>query len=370
MPRLRIEVLSERSALQGLADDWNALVTPDAQAPLGLDVTSTFEWHSALLDAFLADEGRWQVLVASDAHGLAGILPVYRCATGTRSRAARELALFTERSGGRNGFLIRGDDPEILRQLLAQLDESVKDWDSLRFHVTEGSRSERILHTVLGARESRCPVVAREVSPIVLLPDDLDAYRESLHQGFRAELQRRERRLHELGNVQFEIADTPGQVAGYLDAVDEIERHSWKEAAGSSITARPWEGRFYRALLPVAAAGGQLLSGLLRIDGRPVAHRMAVAFAGTVVALKTSYVMDLRTHAPATVLQWMYLREIHRRGFRVFDFTGLCEPHKTRWTRDTYTLLTHRLFRESIGGRFAHLRQQIGARARRITANV
>ena len=75
-------------------------------------------------------------------------------------------------------------------------------------------------------------------------------------------------------------------------------------------------------------------------------------------------------HAPATVLQWMYLREIHRRGFRVFDFTGLCEPHKTRWTRDTYTLLTHRLFRESIGGRFAHLRQQIGARARRITANV
>jgi hypothetical protein len=368
MPRLKIETLSERSGIQALAGEWNALVQADAAAPHGLDATSTFEWHAALLDAFLPGGDRWQVLVASDARGLAGILPLYWCRAGQRLPRTREIALLTELSGGRNGFLVREGDPAILRELLMHLCGAIQGWDSLRFHVTQGSRSERMLHAALRGTGCHCPVVGKEVSPILHMPEDLGAYLRTLKPGFRAELQRREKRLRAVGELKVEMVDTPGQVASYLAAVDEIERQSWKEGAGSSITARPWEHGFYKALLPRAAANGQLLSGLLSIDGRPVAYRMSVSFAGTAVALKSSYVQDMRAFAPATVLQWLYLREMHRRGIRVFDFTGLCEAHKTRWTDDTYTLLTHRLYRKSFWGRLAHLRQRLGARARRIAA--
>lgn len=364
MSELRIEVLADRAALDHISDAWNALALEDATPPLGQDATATYEWHRALLDAFLPDDGRWLVLVARDDRGLAGILPVYRSQLRKGLARPGEIAVLTELFGGRNGFLVRSSDASVLQALLRHLIDHVDGWDSLRMHLVCGSRSERMLTAALGGTGTF--VVAEEVSPILTMPDDLDDYLRSLQPSFRSELRRREKRLHEAGSLEFEMFDSPARTAEYWQAVQEIERQSWKEAAGSALTASLEQQRFYQALLPRAAAAGQWLSGLLRLDGRPVAYRMSVVFAGTAIGLKTSYVQDMKAYSPATVLQWMYLREIHRRGIRVFDFTGLCEPHKTRWTDDTYTLRTHRIFRRSPGGQLARLRHELGAQARRI----
>lgn len=362
---MHVELISDRAAFDRLAPAWNALLAEDSSPPHGMDATGSFEWASALLDSFLQD-GNWLVAVAADPDGVAGILPLYR-PTGPRGLCApRELALFTESYGGRNGFLVRGGDPDILRRLVEFLHREVQGWDCLRLHLVRGSRSDAMLATLVAQMPLAGTEIARETSPVLMLPDDFEAWAATLKPSFRTELRRRERRLRDAGDLRFELFTQPADVERYWDAVIAIERQSWKEAAGSSITRHPEQDRFYRAMLPRAAAAGQWLSALLCLDGRPVAYRLSIADRGVALGLKTSFVDDLRKFAPASLLQWMYLRRVHDLGIRCFDFSGNAEEHKMQWTSETYTLDTMQLFRPSLGGNLARVRGFLAGTARRL----
>lgn len=356
---MKIEVIRRRGDIDKLYSDWNAFLRDDSRTPDGMDITSGFEWTTSLLDAFLGEEVPWFVLVASDARGVAGILPMYRVRSSGGSVWPRDIAPMTQLYGGRNGFLLRTDAPHALRAMLRYLHRSIDGWHSMHLRVVDGSRSERALDDALNGALSCMEPYNRETSPFVRLPDDLDTYLGSLKTGFRTELQRRERRLRDVGRLEFRVYDSPEQVDAYWKDIISVELQSWKEAAGSSITRKAEQDRFYRTLLPRAAGAGQLLGGLLLLDDRPIAYRLSVVSGDTALGLKTSYAENVKAFAPATVLQWMYLREMHRRGLRVFDFTGTCDPHKMRWGCDTYAQTTYRIYRQSVGGALA----QVGRRA-------
>ena len=147
-----------------------------------------------------------------------------------------------------------------------------------------------------------------------------------------------------------------------------IERNSWKHAAGTSISRKPEQDRFYQALLPHAARAGQWLSALLTLDGEPIAHRLSIAENGVALGLKTSYVDTMKKYSPASVLQWIYLQHVHKLGIRCFDFSGETESHKMQWTSNTYSLTGMRLFRSTARGQFARLRNQM-AQLRQQTRN-
>lgn len=361
---MRAELITQRADFDNLADSWNSLLAQDAQCPTGMDATGSHEWASAVIDTFLQD-GQWIVVVAVDESGIAGILPLYWTRHRWPKAGRGMLDALTEVNGGRNGFLLRpGSEETALSTMVTCLRSRIK-WDRLNLRLVSGSRSASWLGD-LCARENMLFVkggadAKAATSPYLALPDDLEGYLRSLNASFRWQLQRRERRLRDAGAIQLEIVETPEQVSRYLAAVDEIERQSWKEDAGSSITARDWEHRFYQALLPRVAASGLLLSTLLRLDRRPIAYQMVTAFGETASLLKTSYVQDLRAYSPGIVLQWMQLREIHARGFRSFDFMGACEPYKLRWTESVYSRHTYCLFNRSLAGRIAEARHKVGS---------
>lgn len=350
---MRIDVIDTRAAFDELRTGWNALLAEDAATPLGMDGTATFEWAGALLDAFL-EEGQWLVVVASDSRGIAGVLPVYWTRFDRPDMDPTTLAVLTELCGGRNGFLVRDGSADILRAMMRHLQEHVRGWRKLIARVVVDGRSHAMLGVLYPGYKGRLTFEREEVSPYLVLPDDLDAYLRTLSPNFRKEVQRRERRLHDLGDVRLRICDAPADAADLWQAILDVEKSSWKEDAGSSITAKQKQEAFYRTLIPRVADRGQLLSAILALDGAPVAYSLAVRFADTVIGLKASYSAIHGNVSPATTLRKLQLAELQRRGVKVFDFMGACEPHKMRWTQSTYAVHTYCLFNEGFAAAAAH----------------
>lgn len=363
---MRIDYIDSRRGLEPIQGAWSEILRQRAGAPPGMDVTAGFEWAEALRESFLADVG-WFVLVARDDRGVAGVLPLYRASAAARNARSGEIAALTELYSGRAGFLVRDGTVDVLQSMLAFLGRGAVRWSACTFTVVGGSHSDDILRrSVDGAWEME--TLNEESSPYICLPDRFDDYVRALESAHRTEVRRRAKKFATLGEADFVVYDGSSEVGQLWSDVLEIERLSWKEKAGSSITANPAQQRFYEALLPKAAKSGNLLSAVLYLNGRPIAHALCVAHGDAASLLKTSFVDELKPHAPGMVLIWQYLHMIHERGLRTFDLMGRCEAYKMRWTSSTYSRKTIRLFNRNLSGRIERLRHRAGTVISRLRA--
>jgi CelD/BcsL family acetyltransferase involved in cellulose biosynthesis len=194
------------------------------------------------------------------------------------------------------------------------------------------------------------------------LPGSFDEYFKTLKPNFRTEVRRGERRLREIGDVTSKIFTTVADVDQLWGAVCSIERESWKEAAGTSITTNSSQEIFYREFLPRGAAAGQLFSPVLYLDGRPIAHKICLVRDGVAAILKMSYVDDLKRYYPSTVLLAAYFQEVIARGTRFLDFMGVCDDFKMRWTNLTYGRTKYTIYRRTLAGRLDYTRHRIARR--------
>jgi hypothetical protein len=361
-------LITRREDFDRLSPSWNALLAQDAVCPTGLDATGGFEWAAALIDAFLKDS-QWLVAVAADEQGVAGILPLFWSRHRWPEAGDGVLAALTELNGGRNGFLLREGSEQALSAIMACLRTDLPGWDRLNLRLTSGSRSEALFESLCAKEGMRYVKGGSEenaaVSPYLMLPDDLDEYLRGFNPKFRQEALRRDRRIREQGRVQMRVFTRPEEAAELWAAIEQIERLSWKEEAGSSLTASDWQERFHKCLLPHAAKSGRLACAVLTLDDAPVAYSLALCFEGVACGLKTSYVQGLHSFAPATVLARLFMIELRARGILAFDFMGACEAHKLRWTDSTYSRCTYGLFNQGIGGTVAQVRHRVGSLLKR-----
>lgn len=362
---MKCRLVTERNELDGLRSGWHALSDGGPQAPPEGDVTAGWEWTTSLVDAFLPDGG-WAVVVAEDERGVAGVLPVYRVARAQVNEVASQVAHIGVLHASRPGLLLRDDDPEVLRVMLDHVADFMPRWAVLDLEVVEGSRAAGALEAV----RSTClasEVVQRDTCLYADMGDDFEVYLQGLKSGFRSELRRRERRLHERGSVELQVFDSAQSVGQFWALVEEVERQSWKHEAGTAITTQPMQERFYRLAVPRLAAAGKLLSAVLTVDGAPVAHRFSVAAGSTALGLKTSYCDEWKAYGPATVMQMLYMRAVHARGVRVFDFTGVADAHKRQWTDREYVRTRRRIYRRSVRGGVLRGRAALAGYLRRLS---
>lgn len=337
---------------------WRSAVSAHSDPPSGTDMTATPEWSLALARAFLPGAGA-NLLVAFDRQSeVAALLPVYRRDARRFGAFGSTVALLTDLYGGRTALLARTQCSAEARALFDRLDEAYTDWSCLEMTLVDGNADSTRFLQAIQPHAAAVVAQAREPSPYIRLPERFDDYFSTLKPNFRTEVRRGERRLSEAGRLERRLFTAPDEVAPLWQAVCRIERESWKEVAGTSITTNPSQERFYEEFLPICAAAGQLLTAVLYLDGRPIAHQLCLQRDGIAAILKMSYVEDLKRFYPATVLLSGYLRDIIERGVRYLDFMGVCDEFKMRWTSLTYGRTTHLIFRDSLAGRWAHARMR------------
>jgi CelD/BcsL family acetyltransferase involved in cellulose biosynthesis len=364
---LDIEILSSSAAYRSLRTEWNALVAENPTSLLGQDGTTTYEWFQTILGGF-ANAGEHRVIVARSGAELVGLLPVII----SRNRPlGPHLMVATELYGGRNDPLLKGPKTETCAALLAGLDLACPGWASLQATLLAGSGNAQVVISVAtrnGYSGSRGPAIE---SPFFPLLDSAELFKSGISKSDLQKLRASRNKFEKIGSLHFREYVHEHEASKLLEIVLDIERRSWKHEAGTAITTQPRQEAFYRALFPLAMKNSLLHAEVLLLNDEPIAYNFGLLYRQVFLCLKHSNVQAYDKLSPSYLVNESLFEKLRKKGVITFDWMGLTEPHKLRWSDHNgyYRRNTWIFFNRSLKGRlaaFSHQQKrrlaQLGAR--------
>lgn len=345
---LRIRILRTLDECRSIRDDWARLVQMEGRGVLGFDVSATFEWTEALWLGFL-DGAPHSVLVAEDDSGVRGILPCFVLPEKIGGISHLKLVPTTGIYDLRTGFLV-GGDAEVLACLLAYVMDQLHGWDTFIFRTVDTGPSDLAISEVLRRRNVKVAVMQHWRSPYISLPAEPAQVLAGLGSKLRYNIRRGEKQLRNLGKLESRFFDSHGSVSEFLDLISVVEKRSWKLNAGTAMTTSAMQQKLYGVVTPAIASRGWFLGAALLLDDRPLAFVYGYAFEGVFVDEKESYDEQFKVYGPGNVLKIRFLEELVRRGLGTHDYAGAEDPHKARWTEQTYSRHLYILYKNTLRG--------------------
>lgn len=248
------------------------------------------------------------------------------------------------------------------RECLALLDsvfDAQKRWDSFSLTVLAGGRMEEHILAISGQRKIEPFVDFVLEYPYIELPDQWDDLYGSYAKKFRYNIRNSTKLLKELGDLELVQFTEQKEVPQFLSDVYSIERSSWKEAAGTSLTANKKQEDFHSELASIAAATGIFKGYILYLNGAPIAHVFGVLSDGVFYSLKLSYSEEYRKYSSGIVITSLVIQKLILEHVKFWDFSGPTEDYKRRWTSNAYSLRTLTFFSKNSRGQFLKMKRKI-----------
>lgn len=347
--RSTTRILRSYEECQSLEVVWNHLLGNPLSSPFGMDMSATFEWTMAVWRNHLEQTDQTVLVVEADG-SICSLLPL--CATTKRIHGlpCRMVSPITEIFSGRCGFLVGEPQAERFETLLALLKQRIDSWDVFVITLVEGSAHYDLL-VELAARE-RLPLerLGTVSSPYLELCSSWEEFEKSLSKKFRSILRKIERNLRAEGAVTFREFSKSEETEEFSRAILEIERQSWKETAGTSLTKNPKQERFHADWMQVAAAKGWFRGYLLELNGQPIAYQNGSLYNNVFYGLKTSYKDSYRRFAPGNLVQRYLVERLCQDKVAYYDHMGTCDPHKMEWTDKFYSRSAFMLYNSTPRG--------------------
>ena len=234
---------------------------------------------------------------------------------------------------GHNGLICGADHEAIALAMLTYLQKHFRAWDTLEVvDLIQDSVSHQALLRACAKLDLLVTAHPGKRSPYLQITQDWDSYLRTRNSKFRNSLDRNERALNRIGQVNIRFLSGIEIVQSGLEEVMAIERQSWKQQARSAITARDWERSFYEAYVPRAAECGAVSLAIMQVDGRPVSYDMGLIQGGRYSSLKTSYVDDIKAVAPGKIMIAHVIRFLMEQRLEEYDFLGDAVDYKLAWT--------------------------------------
>lgn len=344
-----LQILTQYEDCAALAPAWNEIVATQSDDILQLDVTCTFEWAMTLWRNHL-EKKHQRVIVFGSSGEITGILPLYQFRRQVHRLPCRVVAPLTELYSGRCGFLLKKNEARGVNTVFAALRSAGSDWDVFQFALTEGSRQHQEFLAWWRDTGAMCERISHQTSPYIPLQENWVQHFASLPKKLRSTIRNGEKRMREHGRLEYREFREQSGLGTFVAAALEIEKDSWKEAAGTSLTTNSVQENFHTDFLQNAARSGWLCCHLLLLDGEPVAHIYGLLYNGFFFDLKESYKSRFREMSPGHVLKAFAFESLYRHGARVYDFMGVCEEYKMKWTDKTYSQITYLLYNRSLRG--------------------
>jgi len=365
----QIETLED--AIQ-IRDVWNSIVSCQSENILQLDVTSTFEWTEALWRSHLESKNQ-SVLLLEKEDEIAGIFPLMVSKCPVHRIPCRKIAFISEVYSGRCGFLLRDNSLDDLEAFVHYLFDQSPAWDVFSFTLVDGSKSADLISELVKQAGYQLEKVHRQESPFILLAGTWQNYFASLPKKFRWLLRDAEKKLKASGELRYSEYSKGSDLEHFLTAMFQIEQKSWKEEQGSSITANERQREFYTTLTAIAGQQGLLSCHLLELNREPIAYIYGLFFNGVFSDLKESYNIAYQSMSPGHALKLFALQRLHERGARLYDYMGVCEPYKMRWTDKTYVRSTYIIYNRTLpafaartSGMLVNYSRSVGERFHRV----
>jgi CelD/BcsL family acetyltransferase involved in cellulose biosynthesis len=149
-----------------------------------------------------------------------------------------------------------------------------------------------------------------------LLTGTYDAYVNSITSAHRRnENRRKERRLRELGSLDYRHAASAADADAWVDEFLKLEARGWKGGAGgAAIAKQPAEAAYFRSILTAGFLEDRVSLVALLLDGKPIAMKSVFQSGAGGFVFKSSYDEGYSRYSPGMLLELGRIRQLFAAG--------------------------------------------------------
>ena len=216
------------------------------------------------------------------------------------------------------------------RSITYVLDEIIRMRKNVVFYLhglLESSNTTASLEKYFGSRNTKY-TVHRVITPFIDLKKiKLEEYMEKRRRLHR--LDRREKRLHENGKVEF-LRSSPEE----MDYIFKIHDKRWEKRRDTSGFTNEKEKNFYRSLAKITSGALKTQIDSLYINDTMIAFNYGFNCRGRYLGYVLGYDDDFETFSPGRILEKEKILQCKYENERVFDLSIGYESYKFEWNTD------------------------------------
>lgn len=130
----------------------------------------------------------------------------------------------------------------------------------------------------------------------------------------RQDIRRKQRRLSEMGRVEFDALEPAGDVDKWIDEFLRLEVSSWKGIEGGAFACADASRDYFVTIAKEAFRRGKLMISAIRLDGQPLALRLSITAGRGAFAFKIAYDENHARFSPGILLEIENIRSLHARS--------------------------------------------------------
>jgi CelD/BcsL family acetyltransferase involved in cellulose biosynthesis len=319
MPSLNAELISEVSELEEFAEPWRALAHACARPGALPDWQLAWFRHAAPSGALLRS------VTVREGERLVGLAPFFAM-PGRRLDYRLLGAGITHRL---SPLAYPGTEQEVAGLVAETLASARPRPDLIAFEGIDAASPwpDAVARNWPGLRPWRYTSSTHPGPVIELRGQSFESWLSSRSSKLREAIRRARRRFEGAGGRALFVKD-PAELEHVLAAFERLHRARWSSRGGSNLEAGGYEALAAAARTLVARDGMRLCS--LHLGGRPVAINIALAGAGEVMGLCTSFDQASAALQPGLVAMAQMIEHAFSSSDRRFDFGAGDSDYKVR----------------------------------------
>jgi CelD/BcsL family acetyltransferase involved in cellulose biosynthesis len=171
-----------------------------------------------------------------------------------------------------------------------------------------------LLNDCLTKRNSSSLVCESYTRALLRPTETADKYvRAAISTKHRQDIKRKERRLSEIGRVEYDALEPDGDIDRWTDEFLQLEVSSWKGRQGGALASAEASRNYFVTIAKEGFRRGKLMMSAIRLDGQPLALRFSLIAGRGAFALKIAYDENHARFSPGTLLEIENIRLLHSR---------------------------------------------------------
>lgn len=322
---MHVETLTDASAFRDLQPEWLQLLS---QMPLQA-VFFTPQWQETWWHHFAAERQLHLLTIRSEDGVLRGLAPLM-ASHGAEVHSRLEFIGDVELCDYFDVLTDPAYEQEVSEALVAALvTQTGEEVDLCLTNLSSRSRTPAMLRRSLENNGLTVEVEEIETCPIIALPEDWEAYLQTLRSKDRHEMRRKIRRAEAAAHLEYAVTSDASQLEADLETFFALHRMSQQHDKQHFMTAEKTD--FFRDLARRLSEPGWLELATLRADGVAIASLCCFPYGNTYAAYNACYHPDYRHLSGGIVLFADRIRNAIDRRFTSFDFLRGNEPYKYRF---------------------------------------
>lgn len=340
-----------------IISEWEELLKSSYDGILSSDYTNSSTWAQAICDTFLENNAKGILSIISKDKKIVGLLPYARENIWKWHTPIRRLQSMSSYYLGRHSFIVENNNTEYSTSLLLAALNEIPSWDTFKLTILCNSTAHRAFFKLAKESTILANVIGSSQSPYILLSDNWNETFDLMPKKLRWTIRKNCRELSAIGSLEYKEFGNQDNIDELFKIILEVERNSWKDNSGSSIIAQKEQLKFYKSLAMHSFNNNSISAHVLLLNNKPLAYIFGIISGdGSFLDLKESFVESYSKYSPAHVLKGFALPALIRKGIRIYDFMGECEPYKMRWTDKKYQRFTVVIYNKTVFGILAYIK--------------